>query len=189
MNTFSNQAYSSPVDALQPMMWDNVMDQQMIASYNQMLQQATDFYGSLDSSSSAASPSSEASSPTTSSRRTSKVMTEVRGAIPDKVERRREQNRQSQRAYRDRKEKHQRDLEGQIAVWKDKHEKLSKSYAVQTEQVSQLKAQIEDLNTQVLSLQSGLPEMWGSLDVSQQDFDLVPFYDKKTGSWSRNEIE
>lgn len=133
-------------------------------------------------------------------------MTEVRGAIPDKVEvsdslfffrlryltfwqRRREQNRQSQRAYRDRKEKHQRDLEGQIAVWKDKHEKLSKSYAVQTEEVSQLKAQIEDLNTQILSLQSGLPEMWGSLDISQQEFDLVPFYDKKTGSWSRNEIE
>lgn len=67
-------------------------------------------------------------------------------------------------------------------MWKEKHEKLSKSYAVQSEEVSQLKAQIEDLNAQILSLQSGLPEMWGSLDISQQEFDLVPFYDKRTGS-------
>lgn len=37
-NNFSNQVYSSPVDSLQPMMWDNVMDQQMIASYNQVCQ-------------------------------------------------------------------------------------------------------------------------------------------------------
>lgn len=74
-------------------------------------------------------------------------------------------------------------------MWKEKHEKLSKSFAVQTEEVSQLKAQIDDLNTQILSLQSGLPEMWGSFDSSQQEFDLVPFYDKKTGSWSRSEIE
>lgn len=102
------------------------------------------------------------------------------------LQRRREQNRQSQRAYRDRKDKHQRELEAQIAGWKQKHEKLTKSYATQAEQVSQLKAQVEDLNSQIVSLQSGLPEMWGHIDQSQQDFDLVPFYDKKSGSWHRD---
>lgn len=38
-NTFSGQVYGSPIDSLQPMMWDNVMDQQMVASYNQVCSQ------------------------------------------------------------------------------------------------------------------------------------------------------
>lgn len=106
--------------------------------------------------------------------------------MTNSVQRRREQNRQSQRAYRDRKEKHQRELEAQIAVWKEKHEALTKSCAAQTETITQLKAQIENLNSQVLSFQqSSLPDVWGQVDQPQQDFDLVPFYDKKSGTWSR----
>lgn len=191
MANFNNQMFASlDMDPLQPMAWDSVLDQHMITNYNQMLQTTPEYYGSLDSStSSAASPSSDGSSPRSSSISSSKVTTEVRGAIPDKVERRREQNRQSQRAYRDRKEKHQRDLESQIAVWREKHEKLCKSYAVQSEEVSQLKAQVEELNSQIVSLQSGLPDTWGQIDQSQQDFDLVPFYDRKSGSWSRDAID
>jgi len=99
-------------------------------------------------------------------------------------QRRREQNRQSQRAYRDRKEKHQHDLEGQINIWKRKHAELVKSYADQTEEVSQLKAQIEDLNAQVSLLQSGASDTWAQAD--QNDFDLDSFHDNKTAVWARN---
>lgn len=106
-------------------------------------------------------------------------MTELKGAVPDKVERRREQNRQSQRAYRDRKEKHQRDLEAQIAAWKEKHEKLVTSYTAQTEEVSQLKAQVDELNSKIMALQSGMtPELWTSTCQTPHDFDLVPFNDR-----------
>lgn len=90
------------------------------------------------------------------------------------AQKRREQNRLSQRAYRDRKEKYQRELEDQIAEWKQKQEELVKSYASQTEEVLRLKAQIEVLRTEVVSLQSGLPAMWGQVDQFSQDFDLVP---------------
>jgi len=69
---------------------------------------------------------------------------------------------------------YQRELEDQIAVWKQKHEALAKSHVSQTEEVSQLKAQIDDLNAQVMSLQFGSPDMWGYIEKFQQDFDLVP---------------
>ena len=66
-----------------------------------------------------------------------------------------------QRAYQDRKEKYQRELEEQLFVWKQKHEELVKSHASQTEEVSELKAQIEALHTQVMLLRSVLLDIWG----------------------------
>lgn len=189
MDAFSSDMYRQPDMDLQPIMWDSVIDQHMITNYNQLLNQS-DFFGGMGVSG-PTSPGSESTTSSTSPARSSsisstKVMTEHRGSIPDKVERRREQNRQSQRAYRDRKEKHQRELEGQIAVWKDKHDALTKSCAAQTETIAQLKAQVEQLNSQVLSLsQPNLPDVWGQVDQPQQDFDLVPFYDKKSGTWAR----
>lgn len=105
MASFNNQMFNSmDMDSLQPMVWDSVLDQHMVANYNQvsrpfkypkmyeltfakMLQHASDFYGNLDSSTSgAASPSSDGSSPRSLSISGSKVVTEVRSAIPDKVE-------------------------------------------------------------------------------------------------------
>ncbi|KAK5082498.1 hypothetical protein LTR70_008384 [Exophiala xenobiotica] len=103
--------------------------------------------------------------------------------------RRREQNRQSQRAYRDRKDAHQRQLEGQVAVWKQKHEKLVRSYAKQTEEVSRLKAQLEDLHAQVATLQPGAPEPWAGVDLLQPDLDIAPFYDKNLGAGSRGPFD
>ena len=44
-------------------------------------------------------------------------------------QRRRAQNRAAQRAFRERKEKHARDLEAQLAVLTDKHNKLETSYS------------------------------------------------------------
>lgn len=107
------------------------------------------------------------------------------------VQRRRGQNRQAQRAYRDRKEKRRHELEDQIAVWKQKNEKLVQSCASQTEKVLQLNALIEDLNAQleVTSQQSGFTEMWNDVDQFQQGFNLVPLHDKTPGSCSRGDDE
>ncbi|RMZ83846.1 hypothetical protein DV737_g1477, partial [Chaetothyriales sp. CBS 132003] len=43
------------------------------------------------------------------------IIAKVKNSVPDKLERRREQNRSSQRAYRERRERQQRELEAQIA--------------------------------------------------------------------------
>lgn len=87
-------------------------------------------------------------------------------STPAKVQRRREQNRASQRAYRDRKEKQRRDLEGEIDTWKEKHGTLQQSYAAQTAEVSHLLTQIELLNTQIVSLQTATLDMWRLMDTS-----------------------
>lgn len=105
------------------------------------------------------------------------------------AQRRREQNRQSQRAYRDRKEKHQRALEDQIAIWKQKHGELVKCYADQTEEVTKLKARIEDLISQVMSLRSDSTETWGRIGRSPLNCDLVPSYDKDSGFWSYDALD
>ena len=124
------------------------------------------------------------------------VIAQVKKSIPDKIEvrnrratwrqtlippqRRREQNRSSQRAYRDRKERHQRELEQQIADWRQKHQMLSKSYSKQGGEVRRLKSQIEQLTSEIAALQSGLPSLCGSLSQSPTEFDLVPFFEVGT---------
>lgn len=121
-------------------------------------------------------------------------MAEVKKSIPDKIEvnrkaclsyssvltqaqRRREQNRSSQRAYRERKDRHQRELEQQISDWRQKHQQLFRSYSQQVEEVQRLKAQIEHLTSEISALQNGLPHLCGSLNSLPTEFDLVPFYD------------
>lgn len=171
----------------------------------QLLQRAADFYATLDNSfDSMSSSGSDSSYRSTPERRVSStsngVVAQVKNSIPDKIEvsrctsglfsfsaswepfvltirqRRREQNRSSQRAYRERKERHQKELEEQISQWQQKHQLLSRSYSQQTEEVGRLKAQIEQLNGEISQLQSGLPSLCGSLCQSPQEFDLVPFF-------------
>ncbi|RVX73069.1 hypothetical protein B0A52_02195 [Exophiala mesophila] len=156
----------------------------MVNQYNDLLQRAADFYATLDNSfESASSSASDSSYRTTPERRVStagSIVAQVKGSIPDKIERRREQNRSSQRAYRERKERHQKELEEQICQWQQKHQLLTRSYSQQSEEVKRLKAQIDNLNGEIANLQSGLPNLCGSLCQSPQEFDLVPFFGADT---------
>ncbi|OAL33404.1 hypothetical protein AYO20_07260 [Fonsecaea nubica] len=172
----------SPIDT--SFQWDYAGVQSprnMVSHYNDLLQRAADFYATLDNSfDSMSSSGSDSSYRSTPERRvsptSSSVVAQVKSSIPDKIERRREQNRSSQRAYRERKERHQKELEEQITQWQQKHQMLSRSYSQQTEEVARLKAQIEQLNSEITQLQSGLPSLCGSLCQSPQEFDLVPFF-------------
>lgn len=78
------------------------------------------------------------------------------------LQRRRESNRLSQRAYRDRKESLRRELEAEIAVCKAKHGELMQSHCRQNEEITRLKAEIAKLMTHIESLRSA------------QAFELVP---------------
>jgi len=97
----------------------------------------------------------------------------------------------SQRAYRERKERHQKDLEKQISQWEKKHQLLSQSYSQQAEEVARLKAQNEQLNNEISHLQSDLPMLCESLCQSPQEFDLVPLFNAKpwgVGATSDNDF-
>ena len=71
--------------------------------------------------------------------------------------RRREQNRASQRAYRERQKKTQHELERQISEWEQKHRALSESHSMLTEEVDWLKAYVEDLISYIMAQKIGLP--------------------------------
>ncbi|EXJ86252.1 hypothetical protein A1O1_06622 [Capronia coronata CBS 617.96] len=158
----------------------------MVNHYNDLLQRAADLYATLDHSfdsiSSSSSDASYTSSPAQRVSSASTVVAQVKSSIPDKLERRREQNRSSQRAYRERKERHQKELEGQIADWHQKHKQLSQSYSQQSKEVTRLKMQIEQLNDEISQLQSCSSTLCGSLCESPQEFDLVPFFE--SDDWS-----
>jgi len=175
------QGVLSPVDP--SFQWDYSGVQSpknTVGHYNDLLQRAADFYATLDNSydtmSSSGSDTSYRSSPERRVLSTSSVVAQVKGSIPDKIERRREQNRSSQRAYRERKDRHQKELEEQIAQWQHKHQLLSRSYTQQTDEVVRLKSQVDQLHGEISQLQSGVPTLCGTLCQSPQEFDLVPFF-------------
>ncbi|KAK5047629.1 hypothetical protein LTR84_006294 [Exophiala bonariae] len=182
-NSWGNQqqAAFSPMDP--SFQWDYSTVQSpknMVNHYNDLLQRAADFYASLDNSfesmSSSGSDRSYRSSPDRRVSSASNVVAQVKSSIPDKIERRREQNRSSQRAYRERKDRHQKELEEQITQWQQKHQLLTRSYSEQSSEVARLKTQIEQLNNEISNLHNGLPNLCGSLCQSPQEFDLVPFF-------------
>ncbi|KEF52775.1 uncharacterized protein A1O9_11192 [Exophiala aquamarina CBS 119918] len=181
-NSWGNQqAAFSPMDP--SFQWDYPAVQ---SPKNMLLQRAADFYASLDNSfesmSSSGSDRSYRASPDRRISSTGSVVAQVKSSIPDKIERRREQNRSSQRAYRERKERHQKELEEQITQWQHKHQLLSRSYSEQSDEVARLKAQIEQLNSEISNLHTGLPSLCGSLCQSPQEFDLVPFFNNDISS-------
>ena len=65
------------------------------------------------------------------------------------MQRRRAQNRASQRAFRERKERHVRGLKAALETLGDKHRKLLGSYSQQSEAAMTLKSRIAELNAQI----------------------------------------
>ncbi|KIW60985.1 hypothetical protein PV05_01157 [Exophiala xenobiotica] len=74
--------------------------------------------------------------------------------IPNMHMRRRAQNRASQRAFRERKEKHVKGLEVQLEDLHEKHQDLLQSYTRQADEVTRLNNRIAELNTELNTLRS-----------------------------------
>jgi uncharacterized coiled-coil protein SlyX len=165
MNTFPGQ-------------WDlssSQSDQQIVSYYNSILAQqlartsdplagsgaaSTSSRHSISSSTGSTSPRHSNPKPnqSTSAKPPTPTRTSSSSAeTPDsKEERRRSQNRASQRAYRDRKDKQLKALEVQIAQWQTKHQGLCSSYTKQTSEVRKLKEQIDELTSKIITVQTGL---------------------------------
>lgn len=89
--------------------------------------------------------------------------------IADRSARRRQQNRKSQRAFRNRKEAHQKDLEDQIGSMKQRHGKLFDSLIAKCKIISRLRATMNDLQVQIIFLQADLSHALSLVDFSQDE--------------------
>lgn len=70
------------------------------------------------------------------------------------LQRRRAQNRASQRAFRERKEKHVKGLEHQLEDLHEKHQDLLQSYNRQADEVSRLNGKISELTQELSALRN-----------------------------------
>ncbi|OJD25977.1 hypothetical protein ACJ73_02650 [Blastomyces percursus] len=88
--------------------------------------------------------------------------------------RRRAQNRASQRAFRERKERHLKSLEGKLHDLHSKHQNLLQSYHQRTEEVQQLNSRIQHLTAELDLLRSATD---GTIDeiLTPEKFDIVPY--------------
>jgi AP-1-like factor len=78
-------------------------------------------------------------------------------------QRRRAQNRASQRAFRERKEKHVKGLEHQLEDLHEKHQDLLQSYTRQADEVTKLNHRIAELNSELQTLQSCTDQSFSEL--------------------------
>jgi len=96
-------------------------------------------------------------------------------ALPNMHLRRRAQNRASQRAFRERKERHVKGLEHQLEDLHSKHQDLVQSYTRKADEVSKLNARISELNSEIEALRT-------SSDLSFSDFLTPNKFDAVPGS-------
>ncbi|PGH00967.1 hypothetical protein GX51_05516 [Blastomyces parvus] len=94
--------------------------------------------------------------------------------------RRRAQNRASQRAFRERKERHLKSLEGKLQDLHSKHQNLIQSYHQRTEEVQHLNTRIRQLSVELDLLRSATD---GTIDdiLTPDRFDIVPFSMSSSG--------
>ncbi|KAI4287239.1 MAG: hypothetical protein L6R35_003505 [Caloplaca aegaea] len=121
------------------------------ASYHQMInaqclqQQQQDMFNSVEFT--------DLTAPVHEDRRRRKSTTmQDKQAISNMRIRRRAQNRASQRAFRERKEKHVQHLEQELETLEDKHRNLQKSHSNLGETNDKLKQEVEQLRSEIKNL-------------------------------------
>ncbi|WEW56808.1 hypothetical protein PRK78_002263 [Emydomyces testavorans] len=87
--------------------------------------------------------------------------------------RRREQNRASQRAFRERKERHVRALENQLQCLHEQHQDLLQSYTRQSEEVRNLNVKINELISELDTLKLATGMVFNDIGSRSMDFDMV----------------
>ncbi|RVX67539.1 hypothetical protein B0A52_08892 [Exophiala mesophila] len=130
-------------------------------------------------------------------RRSDSTSTSVKDkdTIPNMHLRRRAQNRASQRAFRERKEKHVKGLEHQLEDLHEKHQDLLQSYTRQADEVTKLNNRIAELTSELGTLRSCqdqtfsemlMPEKFDKFDAfSAQDM----IYAGRDGYFDKNVVD
>ncbi len=125
-------------------------------------------YATISCQSRSESISSSPPPSTCSERRLSMGHISISHAL-NKQDRRRYQNRVSQRAFRERKDKERATLDDQLKQLADKHQRLLESYSSQSVEVGRLKAEIQDLTRTIDALSSKEDGLNGSTDGTWTD--------------------
>ncbi|KAL1964124.1 hypothetical protein VTN77DRAFT_7212 [Rasamsonia byssochlamydoides] len=105
--------------------------------------------------------------------------------------RRRAQNRASQHAFRERKERHLKNVESQLQNLQGLHHDLLQSYNQQAQEVSRLKERIQELMSEIEKLRNDNASDSQSFDLPAT-FDMIPYpsmtytYTGPESSLSRN---
>ncbi len=101
------------------------------------------------------------------------------GSVPLSKARRRAQNRASQRAFRERKERHVKGLEYQLETLNEKHQDLLASYSKQASSVAQLYRRITELQAQIKAVKTANgqtpPPHPSNSKLSPDSFDAFAF--------------
>ncbi|KAK5192787.1 hypothetical protein LTR99_010336 [Exophiala xenobiotica] len=101
------------------------------------------------------------------------------GSVPLSKARRRAQNRASQRAFRERKERHVKGLEYQLETLNEKHQDLMASYSKQASSVAQLYRRITELQAQIKAVKTAndqsLPPHASNSKLLPDSFDAFAF--------------
>lgn len=88
-------------------------------------------------------------------------------------QRRRAQNRASQRAFRERREKHVKGLEHQLETLNEKHQDLLQSYMSQADNITKLTDRLSRLRAEVKTLK--FEQKMAPLDANQQPLTMQNF--------------
>ena len=163
MNPFPDGDHSLQSGQQHMIYYDNVSDGGLTISRNKTLtnfqilgnQIQSNMYSTVPPQSRDGSISSSftASPPSSTSTRQSLPTSPDSHIVPHR-ERRRYQNRMSQRAFRQRKENERAGLQEQLNQLADKHQRLQDSYSSQSDEVYRLKAEIQELTKTIDALSS-----------------------------------
>jgi len=88
--------------------------------------------------------------------------------VPNMHLRRRAQNRASQRAFRERKEKHVKGLEHQLEDLHERHQDLLSSYTRQADEVTKLNNRISELTAELNALRSCQDQSFSDMLVTEK---------------------
>ena len=97
-------------------------------------------------------------------------------------QRRREQNRASQRAFRERKEKHTQELQQQLDEMKKKYQKLMKSYDDLGTVNAKMRAEMDELREKAKVSQSYEDDSLSNMDDSDIFYQLLSEEDLQADS-------
>ena len=88
-------------------------------------------------------------------------------------QRRRAQNRASQRAFRERRERHLKGIEHQLESLNEEHRDLLASYTRQSDEVAKLHERIQELTSELERLRSSNEASFGDMLIPDK-FDSIP---------------
>lgn len=168
------QATLAPIDT--SFQWDGAgcPPNATINYYEDLLQNVNQCYSTLDHSLAGLSLSNPESSHAATPEPPHNSADVVCLATPSSADRRRLQNRMSQRAYRERKERREKELQDQVTQWRLQYHSLCVLHAERTAEIVELQSRVESLAEEISRLHFAVRTLGDCVFPRPQEFNLGP---------------